>query len=243
MTATSPSATLELSNPLPILFAASPLLFLLLLALLGLMLSSYIKVATVLSILRIALGYNNFPTAIASGGLALALSFFIMFPTLNACWPSLTSLANAFSSSQAAGTAGATAIKDPLNDITEKWRYFLAANTSPEELQRFQDCARKLRNPALNIIEDESVSPAASQMRLLIPAFIVTELKEAFLAGLKILLPFLIIDIFVTIILAAIGLLQLNPTIVALPFKLLLFIMVDGWTTITTSLAYSYTTG
>src|SRR5690606_23380959 len=114
------------------------------------------------------------------------------------------------------------------------WKGFLQKNSHESEVARFLDLARQM--PA----DDGTASLQSGSWRVLAPAFLVSELKEAFATGFSLFLPFLVIELVVAHLLVAVGLERLSPGVVSLPFKLLVFVLVDGWTLITTGLVTSY---
>ncbi len=199
-----------------------------LLFLLALAFSSFIKIVTVLGIVRVGLGAEGLPSAFVVGTLSLALSLFVMFPTLNR---SIGVLNGSLSAKGASTTSAEKAAG--FSKVFEEWKTFLAKHTHSEEKERFAKIAVQLDKEAA--AEDLSGS-----FRILAPAFLVSELKEAFATGLTLFLPFLVIDLLVANVLVAVGLTQLSPILVSLPFKLLVFVMVDGWTLITGNLVATY---
>ena len=237
----------------PALFAnlGLPPLALIALLALALLFSAYVKIATALGILRFGLGAYSLPSAFVTGGLALALTVFVMYPT---------AMQSARALDRTLGAAGASASDlakaQAVDAAMAEWKFFVRAQAHPDEQRRFSAIAQKVdarsrlaRN--LDSKGTESKDPVAAQpvssepeqldsWRILAPAFVVSELKEAFSTGLALLLPFLIIDLLVANILTAIGLERLNPATVAVPCKLLLFIALDGWALIAGNLAATY---
>ncbi len=221
------------------LAAVSPIIFsstavLLVIGLFAITLSSYVKIATVLGVVRVGMGIGSFPGIFITGSLAFFLSLFIMFPTLEASINAAHQVVKRESLPPEqvrvkAFVAGARV-----------WGKFLHTHAEPEERVRFEQLARKLKfqDAQAENIPGETDSES---FQVLAPAFIVSELKEAFATGLHIFLPFLVVELIVANLLVAVGLIQLNPTLVSFPFKLLLFVMADGWTLITGNLVLSYT--
>ncbi len=185
------------------------------------MMTSFTRIVIVLSLTRNALGLQAIPPNQVVVGLALFLSFFVMSPTLSeinkmAVQPYLNeeiSQAEAF-----------TAAQIPI-------KQFMLAHTREPELKLFLDANKELPETA----EDVSLTP-------LIPAFILSELKTAFIIGFIIFVPFLVIDLVISASLMSMGMMMLPPTLIALPFKLLLFVLVDGWTLVVKSLLKSFQT-
>lgn len=207
----------------------SAISFLLILALV-LALSCYVKIVTVLSIVRLGLGANSVPSTFVTGSLALALSFFVMYPTLLKSTKAMDRVASgrAVVSDQVRAEA--------LNAGLESWKGFLIKHVPSVELERFSSIARKIDGQSgPEVIADQR------SLRILAPAFLVSELKSAFGTGLSLFLPFLVIELLVASILSALGMERLSPSLVSFPFKLLLFVMLDGWAVITANLALTYT--
>jgi type III secretion protein R len=115
-------------------------------------------------------------------------------------------------------------------------RDFLAANASPRERARFLDVARKSRGA-------DAAKVGERDLTVLVPAFMTTELYEAFSLGFLVFLPFLVLDLVVANVLLALGMQMLQPTQVSLPFKLLLFVAIDGWGLLARALVSGYQTG
>ncbi len=182
--------------------------------------TAFTKIIVVLSITRNALGLQSAPPNQVLSGLALFLTFFVMAPVLRkvndiALQPYLSGNIS-FGEAYDLGS-------DPIKG-------FMLDNTRKEEL-------------ALMIKLSGEAAPAAPDavsMTTLVPAFVISELRAAFIIGFIIFLPFLIIDIVVSGLLMAIGTMMLPPVMISLPFKLLLFVMVDGWGLVVQSLVTSY---
>lgn len=182
--------------------------------------TSFTKVLVVLGLTRNALGLNQTPPNQVLAGLALFLSLFIMAPVLSqinevGVQPYLN------------GDKNATAA---YQDGVEPLKEFMLDNTDTEELQLLTTVADR------DLPENE----ADVSMATLVPAFILTELKQAFIIGFIIFIPFLVIDMVVSGALMALGMMMMPPVMVSLPFKLLLFVMVDGWALILKSVISSY---
>jgi type III secretion protein R len=205
------------------------------LALLGLLpfafmtLTSFVKISTVLHITRSAIGAQSVPSTVVVMALSTALSFLVMAPVGNKMLERLSpQLESQPSSAQLVGAV--------LEASSAPLREFLAGNASEREKQRFVALARKA-DPARTALA------GTQDFSVLIPAFIVTELAEAFALGFAIFLPFLIIDLVVGNVLMALGMQMMSPTQVSLPFKLLLFVMADGWGLLAQSLVSGYALG
>jgi type III secretion protein R len=175
-------------------------------------LTCFLKVAVVLSILRSALGAPQVPPGPAVTGLALLVTLLVMRPVADACWERL----------RAAVRAAA-----PL-------RAFLARFARADDRRAFAELAARARRPA--------PPPSDDDLAVLAPAFVVSELRRAFTVGFLVFLPFLVVDLAVANVLLALGLTQVSPTAVALPFKLLLVVAVDGVGLLVRGLAAGYLT-
>lgn len=182
--------------------------------------TAFTKVLVVLGLTRNALGLQQTPPNQVLAGLALFLSLFIMAPVLSA-------INDAGIQPYMDGDLSATAA---WNAGIEPLRQFMIAHTGDSELQL-------LSNVAERELPDTRDDVA---LTTLIPAFVLSELKQAFIIGFVIFIPFLVIDVVVSGALMALGMMMMPPTIVSLPFKLLLFVLVDGWALIVTALVSSY---
>jgi flagellar biosynthetic protein FliP len=208
----SPSSSVTLILAITVLSVAPSVL---------LLCTSFTKIAVVLSLTRNALGLQSSPPNSVLTGIALFLTLFVMGPVFSninevAVQPYLD---GEMSISQAYET-GVVPLKE-----------FLLHNTRDDELELMVGLSGEEKPE-----DRESVS-----MTTLIPAFVLSELKSAFIIGLVIFIPFLVLDMLVSSALMAMGMMMVPPSIVSLPFKLLLFVIVDGWALITTSLVGSYT--
>lgn len=200
--------------------------------------SAYVKIVTVLSILRVGLGLGSLPAVFVVGGLSLGLSFFVMYPTLI---DSSRAMDQVLQGRAVTDQARAAAFGAGL----ERWKVFLSKCAHKAEVERFAEIAGKF-DAAGKIKDGEQKQQAMpgsvdrNSWRILAPAFLVSQLKEAFATGLTLFLPLLVIDLFVANVLVAVGLERMSPAVVSFPFKLLLFVMLDGWTLITTNLVSTY---
>jgi flagellar biosynthetic protein FliP len=183
------------------------------------LMTSFTRIVVVMSILRQAMGLQQTPSNQVINGIALFLTFFIMTPVFDkinemALQPYLN---EELSIAQALDVG-----KKPMME-------FMLSQTRLKDLEMFLEIA--------NVQVD---SPEEVPITVLIPAFVTSELKTAFQIGFMIFIPFLIIDLVVASILMAMGMMMLSPMIVSLPFKLMLFVLVDGWNLIMGSLANSF---
>lgn len=190
------------------------------------MLTSFSKIVVVLSMVRSALGTQQAPPTMVITGLAAVLSATVMTPTVEKMWGAGRDgwVENADTASM---VSQAAAVAQPLKD-------FLVKHGSPEERARFVDLARELR-PA-----DESALVSDADLSVIVPAFVITELKEAFIIGFLLFLPFLVLDMLIANVLLALGMQTLSPSQVSLPFKILLFVAVDGWGLLSRGLILGY---
>ncbi|TRD12698.1 flagellar type III secretion system pore protein FliP [Erythrobacter insulae] len=185
-----------------------------------LMMTSFLRILVVLSILRQAIGLQGSPPTQVLVGLSLFLSLFVMAPTLDA----VNSLAI---EPYAAGGMSADAA---IASAGEAFHSFMLRQTREANLIMFADIA------GAGAFSD----PANVPFSILLPAFVTSELETAFQIGFMLFLPFLVIDLVVASVLMSLGMMMLSPTIVSLPFKLLLFVLVDGWALLMGSLAMSF---
>jgi flagellar biosynthetic protein FliP len=184
------------------------------------MLTAFTRIVIVLSLLRSGIGAQGTPPNTVIIGLSLFLTFFVMQPTLETAWTAgLLPMAR-----------GEATDLDGLRLTAEPFRTFMVANARPADLTTFLDLG-KIAPPA---------TTEAMPWRALVPAFMVGELRRAFEMGFLLFLPFLIIDMVVASVLMSMGMMMLPPTTVSLPFKLVFFVLVDGWRLIAGSLVQSF---
>ena len=183
-------------------------------------LSSFTRIIIVFHFLRQALGTQEAPSNQILIGLALFLSFFIMNPTLTAMYD------NAYQP----WSKGEIDQSQALERGAQPLKQFMLKSTREKDLRLFLDMSG---GPRPNGPED-------LPMRAVMPAFMISEIKTAFQIGFVLFLPFLVIDMVVSSVLLSMGMMQLPPMMVSLPFKVLLFIMVDGWGLVVASLVKSY---
>ena len=185
-----------------------------------LMMTSFTRILVVLSILRQAMGLQQSPPNQVLIGLSLFLSLFIMTPTLER----VNEVAIA---PYSAGTINAD---QAIVNAGGEFHAFMIRQTREHDLAMFAEMAKA---PTF-------VSPKDVPFSILLPAFVTSELKTAFQIGFMLFLPFLVIDLVVSSVLMSLGMMMMSPTIVSLPFKLLLFVLVDGWALLMGSLAASF---
>ena len=187
-------------------------------------LTSFLKMAVVLSIVRSALGAPQVPPGSAVTGLALALTMVVMGPVAEA---SIAAARGAAGDDLDAALAAAGRAAEPL-------REFLSRFARDDDRACFLDLAQRAR------ASSGGAAVTHRDFAVLAPAFVVSELRRAFTIGFLVFLPFLVVDLLVANVLLALGLNQLSPTSVALPFKLLLLVAVDGWRLLARGLVLGY---
>lgn len=195
-------------------------------------LTSFVKLSVVFSILRNALGTGQIPSGTVITALSAILTLYVMAPVGEEMWEA------------AAPAAARISTEDPLDDVDAIFEgveasaapleAFLRRNAGPRELVLFYDLAREARPP------ETRDRVGRDDFLVIAPAFMVTELSEAFQVGFLIFLPFLVVDLVIANILLALGMQMLNPTQVSMPFKLLLFVLVDGWYLLARALVLGY---
>jgi type III secretion protein R len=183
-------------------------------------LTAFVKISTVLQIVRSAIGAQSVPSSTVLMALSFALTLLAMAPVGQRIGTALESVVGGKKQDTAhLVSEGVAAVREPMRD-------FFLANARPSEVARFAAVAKA--RGATGVREADLV--------VLIPSFVVTELSEAFSIGFVIYLPFLLLDLVVSNVLLALGMQQMNPTQVSLPFKLLLFVAVNGWGLLSESL-------
>ncbi|MDH5518781.1 MAG: flagellar type III secretion system pore protein FliP [Gammaproteobacteria bacterium] len=184
--------------------------------------TSFTRIIIVLSILRQALGTAQTPSNQVLIGLSLFLTFFIMSPVFTKVYNEAYS---PYVAEKISADAAIEKLKQPFHD-------FMMAQTREDDIALF---ARIADHGTID-------SPESVPFSLLLPAFLTSELKTAFQIGFMLFIPFLIIDLVVASVLMAMGMMMLSPLIISLPFKLMLFVLIDGWALITGTLAMSFVT-
>ncbi len=184
------------------------------------MVTSFTRIVVVLSLMRSAIGTQQTPPNSVLVSLALFLTAFIMMPTFEKVYQD-----------------GVVPLINEEIDETEAFdrstaplRTFMLAQVGEKDLAMFMDLAKV----------GEVATPEETPLRVLIPAFMVSELKRAFEIGFLIFVPFIVIDMTIASVLMAMGMLMLPPIMIALPFKLIFFVLVDGWVLISSSLVQSF---
>lgn len=220
---------------------AKPIVILVLLVLLSLapfllmMTTSFVKLAVVFSLIRSALGTQQIPPNQIITGLALILTIYIMIPVGADVYSSVQEVIREPGTNQPLlSLASVDVMKKAVDVGKEPMREFLIKHSSTKDRSLFYNLAKQLRGK-------KQVAPMEEKdFIVIIPAFIITELSEAFQIGFVLFLPFLVIDMVVSNILLSMGMFMVSPITVSLPFKLLLFVLVDGWYLITKGLILGY---
>jgi flagellar biosynthetic protein FliP len=187
-----------------------------------LMMTGFTRIVIVLSLLRQALGTQSAPPNQVVIGLSMFLTLFVMGPTLD----------RVYEDAYVPYTANTISFEQAVDKAQVPVRGFMLKQTRQADFMLFAKLAK------LPI----EVTAETAPMRVLIPAFVISELKSAFQIGFMIFIPFLVIDIVVSSVLMSLGMMMLSPVLVALPFKLMLFVLADGWNLLVGSLAASFVT-
>lgn len=195
-----------------------------------LMMSSFTRIVIVLSILRQALGMPQTPSNQIIIGLSLFLSFFIMSPTIDRVY------------TDAIVPYQENKINDEvfLEKVASPIKSFMLDHVREDDLQLFINLSKKDEVKKENIDLENEEYLKKIPMNILVPAFVSSELKTAFQIGFVIFIPFLIIDLVVSSVLMSMGMMMLSPLVISLPFKVMLFVLVDGWNLIIKQLAMSF---
>ncbi|MFK7866123.1 MAG: flagellar type III secretion system pore protein FliP [Alphaproteobacteria bacterium] len=187
------------------------------------MITSFTRFVIVFSLLRTAIGIQQSPPNSVLISLALFMTFFIMQPALETAWnDGITPLINEEIDEMEA-----------FERSIAPFRSFMLANVRPTDLRLFLDIA------GIDLIANPDETP----LRALIPAFMISELKRAFEIGFLLFIPFLVIDMVVASVLMSLGMMMLPPVMIALPFKLIFFVLIDGWYMVVGSLIKGFNAG
>ncbi len=184
------------------------------------MMTSFTRIVVVLSLLRTALGTATAPPNTVIVALALFLTAFVMGPTLQ----------RSYDDAVKPLVGNQITVEQALERGAVPLRGFMQKNVREKDLKLFMDLSG----------DPPPATPEQMSMRILVPAFMISELKRAFEIGFLLFLPFLIIDLVVASVLMSMGMMMLPPVVVSLPFKLIFFVLVDGWTLVAGSLVQSY---
>lgn len=185
------------------------------------MVTSFTRIVVALSFLRSGLGIQSTPANLVLISLALFMTFFVMGPTFDQAWKDgIQPL-----------TAGVIDEAEAYERTTAPFREFMLSQVRPKDLQLFADIAGAPQT---------ANADAEVELRLLIPAFMISELRRGFEIGFLIALPFLVIDMIVATLVMSMGMMMMPPTVISLPFKVLFFVLIDGWSMLVGSLVRSF---
>ena len=185
------------------------------------MVTSFTRFAIAFSFLRSGLGLQTTPANLILISLSLFMTFYVMAPTFDKAWQG--GLKPLMDNQLSEG--------DAFPKIVEPFREFMLAQVRDKDLKLFNDLAKD------NI---RAADRATIDLRVLVPAFMISEIRRGFEIGFLIVLPFLVIDIIVTTIIMSMGMMTLQPTVISLPMKILFFVLVDGWNMLVGNLIRSY---
>ena len=185
------------------------------------MVTSFTRFAVALSFLRSGLGLQSTPANLILISLSLFMTFYVMAPTFERAWDDgVKPLMN-----------NSMPEEEAFGKIVEPFREFMMAQVRDKDLKLFEDLARD---------NFKTKNQTKGEIRVLIPAFMISELRRGFEIGFLIALPFLVIDMIVSTLTMSMGMMMLPPSVIALPIKILFFIMIDGWNLLIGSLVRSY---
>jgi type III secretion protein R len=225
-------------------FANRPLVLMITLGALGfapfvlLMVTSFVKISVVLSVVRSALGTQQIPPTQVITGLAIILTVYIMAPVGQEMFKEADT--GEVADRGLMDAKNVDTLLNAANRGKEPLRRFLNKKVTKKERSLFYGLALKLRKPEQRVDAEGKALITENDFLILVPAFVVSELKEAFQIGFLLFVPFLVIDMVVANILLALGMQMLSPTTISMPFKLLLFVLVDGWYLIAKGLVVGY---
>jgi flagellar biosynthetic protein FliP len=193
------------------------------------MVTCFTRFVIALSFLRAGIGLQTTPANLILISLALFMTLYVMAPTFDKAWQGgvVPLLENEITE------------KEAYDRITAPFRSFMLANVRDKDLKLFDDLANETLRPK----QDPSAAPRRAEdieMRVLIPAFMISELRRGFEIGFLVVLPFLVIDMIVATLVMSMGMMMLPPTVISLPFKILFFVLIDGWNLLAGGLIRSY---
>lgn len=183
------------------------------------MVTSFTRIIVALSFLRSGLGLQTTPANLVMISLALFMTFYVMGPTFDRAWQDGVRPL----------TAGEITEEVAYQRVTDPFRTFMLEHVRDRDLELFADLAGTTPAPDAEV-----------ELRVLIPAFMISELRRGFEIGFLILLPFLVIDLIVATLVMSMGMMMMPPTVIALPFKILFFVLIDGWNLLVGSLVRSF---
>lgn len=195
------------------------------------MVTSFTRLIVALSFLRSGLGIQSTPANLVLISLALFMTFFIMGPTFDRAWQDgIKPL-----------TEGQITEAEAFDRATAPFREFMLSQVRPKDLQLFADIASATKPGAAAPASPAPTAEAEEvELRVLIPAFMISELRRGFEIGFLIALPFLVIDMIVATLVMSMGMMMMPPTVISLPFKILFFVLIDGWSMLVGSLVRSF---
>lgn len=187
------------------------------------MVTSFTRFVIAFSILRAGMGLPSTPANLILISLSLFMTFYVMAPTFDRAWAEGVQplMNNEITEAEAA------------ERIAAPFRDFMANNVRDKDFDLFADLARER--------DQIDISAETADLRILVPAFMISEIRRGFEIGFLIVLPFLVIDLIVATITMSMGMMMLPPTVVSLPFKILFFVLIDGWNLLVGSLVRSFT--
>ncbi len=198
------------------------------------MVTSFVKIAVVMALVRNAMGTQQVPPNLIVTGLAVILTIYIMVPVGYDIYRVAGATINQGTNQPLLSQTSVKLLGKAVDEGKEPVRQFLIKHVHPKERILFYNLSLKLRN------EEDRTDISDKDFINLVPAFVISELAEAFQIGFIIFLPFLIIDLVIANILLSLGMFQISPITISLPFKLLLFVLVDGWHMIAKGLILGY---
>jgi len=205
------------------------------------MVTCFTRFVVALSFLRAGLGLQTTPANLILISLALFMTFYVMGPTFDAAWQNGVQplIENKIDE------------KEAYSRIAAPFKTFMRANVREKDLKMFEDLAPGARQPPRGAAATPALAPPGAppgqqaegdvELRVLIPAFMISELRRGFEIGFLIVLPFLVIDLIVATLTMSMGMMMLPPTVISLPFKILFFVLIDGWNLLVGSLVRSFT--
>jgi len=199
------------------------------------MVTSFVKIAVVMALVRNAMGTQQIPPNLIVTGLAMILTVYIMVPVGYDIYRVAGKTINQGTNQPLMSQASIKLLSKAVDEGKEPVRNFLLKHVHSKERSLFYNLSLKLR-----VREEDRSDISDKDFINLIPAFVVSELTEAFQIGFIIFLPFLVIDLVIANILLSLGMFQISPITISLPFKLLLFVLVDGWHVIAKGLILGY---
>jgi flagellar biosynthesis protein FliP len=194
------------------------------------MVTSFTRFIVALSFLRSGLGLQSTPANLVLISLALFMTFYVMAPTFDRAWTTGIQplMKNEIGEEEAYGR------------ITAPFREFMLTHVREKDLTNFEQLADETIRSKVDEKAGEKAAEKQIDLRIIIPAFMISELRRAFEIGFLIMLPFLVIDMIVATITMSMGMMMMPPTVIALPFKTLFFVLIDGWSLVTSGLIRSF---